>query len=258
MRRTLAALFLVMAVAAVAGIHEAAAHECQPVKKGSKKQTCHATPVVPNWRGSYIPLFGVNDVRCDVRDKACHDRRAEQQRWRDEWGCDTQYCFWFKWGQSAPPFGDGSPQSIHTGMAADHSMTEDAHSAQGHGTDEGNHDTHGGSVFVDLCLASDQGTSYQGKPGACAGPRDTQVGFNIVDHDPCGPPQPGDIPVPCSDEYHVIRPLDPEYTQEQNEQDRAEIQRYAENPGEWLCGYKRKDDARNTQPVPQNPPCDMF
>jgi hypothetical protein len=259
MRRYAVVVAMLVVAAGVLGVslRDAVAHECDKPKHGQRTEACHPTPLVHGWRGSFVPLFGVNGVRCDNADPSCYDRRSREQRWREEWGCDTQYCFWLKWGQSAPAISDGNPQSLHAGMAADHSMTEAAHESSYHGPGESNHKAHGGSAYADICVASDKGTSYQHQPGACTGPKDTQVGFNVVDHDPCGlpvnPRKPTDvgIPIPCSDEYHVVRPLDTPYTQQQMAESQAETQRYANNPQEWLCGYRYKDNNKKYGAVPQ-------
>lgn len=242
MRRVALLLAALVVLGLLVGLGSASAHECTDPNNPA---TCHPTPVYPNWRGQYVPLFGVNDTRCE--DETCKENRRREQRWRDEWGCDVQWCTWADIQFSGLPFtsGDGQPMSVHTGMAADHSFGELAHTTEGHGTQEGNHDSHGGSVYADVCLASDEGTSYDGQPGECGGVEDTQAGANIVDHNPCGPPI-NEIPLPCFDEYHVVRPLDPAYTQEQMEESQEEIQRDVEDPHEYLCGYEG---------IPQNDPC---
>jgi hypothetical protein len=219
---------VVVGVVVVGG--SAAAHECT-TDPDTGEETCGPTPVYPNWRPQYVPLFGANDTRCETEE--CKENRRDQQRWRDENGCENQYCSWNDVNTSVD---DGSPMSVHAGMAADHSMFEAAHSSEGHGTDEGNHDTHGGSVFADICVGSDAGTSYEGHSGACEDPSDTQIGANIIDHNPCGVPPPT-LPVPCFDEYHVVRPLDSAYTMEQMEESQEQIGQILDDPGTYLCGY---------------------
>ena len=229
MKRRLAMLVLgVLTLTLVTGAGTASAHECSP----DESEPCHPTPVYPNWRPQYVPLLGVNDSRCE--DETCKENRRDAQRWRDEWNCDTQFCIWLKFGFS---FDDGSPQSVHGGAAGDHSLFEAAHSSEGHGTEEGNHDAHGGAIYYDLCLAGDAGTSYEDQAGACDGVEDTQVGLTILDHNPCGvPPFPG-VPFPCIDEYHVVRPFDADYSTEQMEESQEQIQQDMEDPESYLCGY---------------------
>lgn len=260
MRRKIVLLLITIAVVGlVAGGRGASAHECP--RDDPNHPNCQPTTVVHNWRGNFVPLFGTRDVRCDTSDpktgEECAKRRQEEQRWRDEWGCDSQWCWWIKINMSGNPTEDGKPNSVHAGTAADHSLTEFAHQSEGHGSTEGNHDAHGGSVYADICLASDEGTSYEGKAGECREMKDTQVGLNIIDHDPCGlPVNPDDptnlgIPIPCSDEYHTVRPLDPDDTQGQLGDDAEELQRDVNDPHEWVCGYEYKDQNPTNGAVPQ-------
>lgn len=246
MRRTTLIVLMVVAAGLLAGLGTASAHECAP----GEPEPCHPTPVYPNWRPPYVPLFGVNDTHCETTDQGevteeeCKENRHEAQRWRDEWGCDTQWCIWAKIQFSVDD--DRKPQSVHAGTAADHSMTEGFHSSEGHGTAEGNHDSHGGSIYADVCLASDAGTSYDGQAGACERPEDTQVGINIMDHNPCGVFIPI---VACTDEYHVIRPLDLPYTMEQMEESGQQAGRLVTPEGrdDYVCGYQ---DPGSDYPVP--------
>lgn len=238
MNRRIATLVLLVAgFWLLGGLVAAQAHECPGGDPNG--EDCHPTPVYPNWRPSYVPVFGLED-------REDEEQRREAQRWRDEWGCDTQFCVWLKLGFSVF---DGSPTSVHTGAAGDHSLSEGAHSSQGHGTEEGNHDSHGGALYADVCLGSDQGTSYEGQAGDCEGVQDTQVGVTIMDHNPCGIPEPGQIPIPCSDEYYVIRPFDFEYTQAQMDNTEEELAYDLANPDDYLCGYEA---------YPSNPPCQQI
>jgi len=216
----------------VLGSSTAYAHECTYDPDTGEEIECHDTPVADDWRGNFVPVAGVNDRE---------ESRKETQRWRDEYGCDTQYCQWVNYQGSVS---DGSPQSVHAGMAADHSMFEAAHSSEQH--DEGefnNHDSHGGALYVDICVTSDEGTSYEDHPGACEGPEDTQAGYTHVDHLTC--------PMGCLDEYHVVKPLDPEYTQEQADNSIAEAQADVADPKRWLCGYEEKGSACYDEPFPE-------
>lgn len=250
MRRRIVLLLTVVAVLGlIGGIRVASAHECKDNNPDDPRK-CQDSKMVPNWRGNYIPLFEPEGIRCETEE--CQEKRRQEQRWRDEWGCDAQWCIWVKVQSDVE--GD-KPQSVHAGTAADHSMTEVAHESEGHQpvtpyTAEGNHDTHGGSIYADICLGSDDNTSYQDQPGACSDPDDTQVGMNIVDHFPCGRIAPV---YSCTDEYHVVRPLDPTYTQNQMTASVAEIQGIASDPDTWVCGYATSPqgpECRNTVPNP--------
>jgi hypothetical protein len=191
-------------------------------REGDK--VCRDTPVAPNWRDPYVPVFGLEDHEDE-------EERRQAQRWRDEWGCDTQHCVWVKTNSSID---DGNPNAAHAGTAADHSMFEVAHESEDHGHTEGNHDAHGGAVFVDVCLGSEEGTSYEGQAGSCRGPEDTQVGVVLMDHNPCGLILPY---VACTDEYKILRPLDQEYNQRQIERIPDGIQLIADDPPRYLCGH---------------------
>ena len=217
-RRRIALLFVLgLAIVGLSSIASsvASAHECT-----EEDPDCHPTPVYDHWRDSYVPLF----VNQDKDDPA---KRQEAQRWRDEWGCDAQFCAWAK--PSGSVASDGQPQSLHAGMAADHSLLEAAHDSEHHGEGEGNHDAHGGALYADVCLSSEEGTSYEGQAGDCTRPEDTQVGVVIMDHLDC--------PLGCADEYHDVRPLDTEYTLAQMQDSQDNIAEIAADPHTYVCGY---------------------
>lgn len=230
MRRKLSMLIL-LAIVATMSATVASAHECNNPDDPSD---CHKTPVAENWRdGNYIPLF-------DITDREDEDQRSDAQRWREECAYYdengeyqyNQFCVWADFGQSFTPDGDGniSPNEVHVGGAGTHCfLGEFAHQCQGHNDREGTHDAHGGTVYADICLTENPESKY-----CDDGMKDTQVGATVMDHNPCG------IVVPiaaCTDEYHVIRPFDQDYTQEQMEQSFAYMQRIIENPHLYLCGY---------------------
>src|SRR5688572_21400750 len=172
-RKTLATIVttvLVMGLGMIVGPSGVSAHECadRPTRPGAKAPVtneCEDTAVAPNWRDPYVPLFSLPDHEDE-------DQRRDAQRWRDEWGCDTQHCVWVKDNTSVD---GGQPAGVHAGTAADHSMFEVAHQSEDHGSAESNHDAHGGAIYLDVCLASEAGTSYEGQAGACTGPEDTQA-----------------------------------------------------------------------------------
>jgi hypothetical protein len=121
-----------------------------------------------------------------------------------------------------------APNRWHAGFAANHCfLFEAAHQCEDHHTDygEGVHDTHGGSIYVDLCLTPGPESRY-----CQEGMKDTQVGINAVDHLGCAP-------AGCLDEYHVVRPFDPDYTQRQMENSESEIQDHVAEPGRYVCGH---------------------
>lgn len=191
------------------------------------EETCGPTDVYPNWRDNYVPLF-------DLADREDEQQRRDAQRWRDENGCDTQFCTWADPSVSVnDPEG---PATLHAGIAGDHTLTEGAHDDEGHdGSEFGNHDSHGGAVYADVCAGTDAGTSHEGQAGACTGPQDTQVGITVVDHLDC--------PAGCADEYHVVRPLDPAYTEEQASDSQRDLAAVAADPQRWACGYEEQGSA---------------
>ena len=218
----------------------ASAHEC--TNDPQTEQTpdeCHDTPVMPNWRGTYIPLF-------DIEDREDEQQRYDAQRWRDE--CDNgketsiedyegrQQCAWFYGGTTGFKDDNGnlSPNEAHVGFAATHCfLFEFAHQcSDGHDgsvTGEGVHDAHGGALYVDVCLQPNPESKYCND-----GAKDTQVGVTIMDHNPCGTVVPV---VACTDEYKVVRPLDTEYTQAQMANTQEDTQAILDDPYTWLCGY---------------------
>lgn len=233
MRRRIATLAaLIVLVGALGSLTAALAHECT-TDPDTGQEECHPTPVYPNWRPNRVPVLGL-----DNRDDP--EQRREAQRWRDEWGCRQQFCVWLDFSNSV---NSGTPNEIHAGMAGDHSfLGEAAHQSEGHGTNEGNHDSHGGALYADICLAEDEGTSYQGMPGECdEGLEDTQVGLTVLDHNPCPA---------CEDNYHLVRPFDndcedadqPSHRRYCNERmfqnSMNEIQFDVTHPVTWFCGYR--------------------
>lgn len=188
---------------------------------------CGPTDVYPNWRDNFVPLF-------DLADRDDEQQKRDAQRWRDENGCENQFCIWANpSGSVDDPEG---PATLHAGMAGEHALGEAAHSDENHSdTEFGNHDSHGGSIYADVCLGTDNGTSYEDNAGACEDMYDTQVGITVVDHLTC--------PAGCADEYHVIRPLDAEYTQEQANDSQRDIGEIAADPQRYICGYEEQGSA---------------
>ena len=188
---------------------------------------CGPTDVYPNWRDNVVPAF-------DLADRDDEQQKRDAQRWRDENGCEKQFCIW------ASPSGSvddpEGPATIHAGMAGEHALGEAAHSDEDHtDTEFGNHDSHGGSIYADICLGTDNGTSYEDNAGSCEDMYDTQVGITVVDHLTC--------PAGCADEYHIVRPLDPEYTQEQMADSQRDIGEIAADPQRYACGYEEMGSA---------------
>lgn len=217
-------LFTVVGLAVLAPA--ALAHEC-PAGTGPTSPECQPAAVYPDWRPNYVPVM-------DLQDRSDEQQKRDAQRWRDENGCHGQFCVW------ADPSGsvddEAGPGTLHAGSAGDHSLGEGAHSDEGHEQNEfGNHDTHGGSIYADICAGSDAGTSYEGRAGDCTGPEDTQVGITIVDHLTC--------PMGCMDEYHVVRPLDSDYTEAQVANSARDTETALSDPQRHLCGYEQYDSA---------------
>ena len=188
---------------------------------------CEPSGVYPNWRDNVVPLF-------DLEDRDDEQQKRDAQRWRDENGCQQQFCTWANpSGSVDDPEG---PLTLHAGTAGEHALGEAAHSDEGHADDEfGNHDTHGGSIYADICLGTDDGTSFEGQAGACEDVYDSQVGITVVDHLTC--------PAGCMDEYHVIRPTDPESTQHQLEDSQRDAGEIAADPQRYACGYEEQGSA---------------
>lgn len=220
-RRAIAVGAAVVMVLGLAGVlaNQAVAHQCTTT---TTAEECEPTDVYPNWRDNIVPV-------ADLADRDDEEQRRDAQRWRDENGCLTQYCVWADPTASVDD-GDG-PLTVHGGTAGDHSLGEAAHSDEGHVDDEfGNHDSHGGAIYVDLCLGSDAGGSYEDQAGACTGMQDTQAGITVVDHLTC--------PIGCADEYHVVRPLDQPYTEEQLADSQRDLGEIGDDPQRYACGYE--------------------
>ena len=255
MRRTIAVMAAVI-VAAGLGVSArmANAHECPD--GAENEDTCYETRVFPDYRPNVVPLFDLPD-----RDDTSHyddtgddevdgepgpgeQQRHDAQRWRAECEDDgeyRQYCGWAYGGQSgfAYPTDDPGdpdepedhiltpPNELHVGYAATHCfLAEAAHDCDAHGTDEfGTHDSHGGAIYTDVCLTQSD-DSYWCDEGV----EDTQAGVTIVDHLTC--------PIGCFDEYHVVRPADQAYTEEQMADSAVAAEGIANDPHTYVCGYE--------------------
>ena len=241
MHRKLAALILVALTGALlVGIQAASAHECEDWYDPNSEE-CTETKVYDDWRPNYIPLFDLADRDGEDGDQ----QRYDAQRWRDE--CEDkgeyrQQCLWLYGGQSVmpDPRTDGEPMDpidgifsrpneLHFGYAATHCfLAEGAHDCDRHGDNEfDTHDSHGGAIYVDVCVSSNDNSKYCDE-----GMKDTQAGVTIVDHLTC--------PTGCFDEYHVVRPFDQEYTAKQTDNSVAAVDRIANDPLRHLCGYEDK------------------
>ena len=232
MRRTFAAMLLLMLAAGTfVGIRAASAHQC-PEGTPPDDPACQDTAVYPDWRPNYVPLFDLSD-----RDgPEGEQQRYDAQRWRDECNNDGEYrqqCAWFYSGQSVRPYPGTDPagetprpNEFHAGYAASHCfLAEAAHDCDSHDqTEFGTHDSHGGAVYVDVCLSPNPDSKY-----CDDGAEDTQAGVTIVDHLDC--------PFGCFDEYHVVRPLDSAYTEEQMSDSATAAGGIAADPKGHVCGY---------------------
>lgn len=240
---------LAAALAPLALARPSEAHDC-------RTDPCSTTPPSREWRDNYLPVADAPD-RHD-------DSRTQYQRWRDEYGCTTQFCVWVDFGLSPWPYlppdgdpGDMTPQEAHAGAAGNHSLTEAAHQSEDHGQDcepddacEGIHDRHGGAAYADVCLGANAGGGASvHDPDSCdEGTKDTEFGVVIVDKNPC--PLDVTFPIPCFDEYHVLRPADGDYTGAQLEMTGAWAEAMRDDPDaprRWLCGYP--PEGNSTCPV---------
>lgn len=264
MTRRLAGIVLaIAAVLLIGGLDRAFAHDCE----NPDNTNCRPTPVQPDWRaGNWIPLFDIDrdcsnaagstdpcgdDVDHDSNGDGVidgRDARYDAQRWRDECAQpgqveDNQFCVWLDFGTSLFSGGDpdpfnAEPNEVHAGTAGSHCfLSEFAHDCEDHYIpgpySEGVHDAHGGSSWVDLCLAANPDSKY-----CDDGLKDTQAGVIVMDHNPCGLPIPI---VACIDEYHVVRPFDTDRTVEQMQESAAYAQQIADDPATYLCGKRDQD-----------------
>ena len=235
MRRRWSAWFLVSVLVAsglVFGVGAASAHQC-PDDAPPGDPECHETPVYEDWRSNVIPLFDLPDREEQEPGSDGEQQRRDAQRWREECADGDQYrqqCAWAYGGQSVTEYDTDEngprPNELHAGYAANHCfLAEGAHDCDGHDeTEFGTHDSHGGAVYADVCLAPNPDSKY-----CDDGVEDTQVGVTVVDHLDC--------PMGCMDEYHVVRPADTAYTTEQMEDSQAAVERIATDPKTQLCGY---------------------
>ena len=228
-----AVVAVVMGGGLVAVAPSAWAHQCPDGDTTSPE--CRETEVYPDWRPNYVPLFDLPARDEQGSGTEGEQQRKEAQRWRE---CDDaedgeqQQCAWVEGGNSARPYetdlDNPRPNELHIGYAASHCfLAELAHDCDSHKDNEfGTHDSHGGATYVDVCLSSNpDGTRCDD------GMSDTQAGVTVVDHLTC--------PVGCADEYHVVRPLDQEYTNEQMADSAVAIERIAADPQRHVCGYEK-------------------
>lgn len=244
------AMLGILALAVVAGVMTlggtALAHECG--YDPQNPELCRETPVMPNWRGTYVPLF-------DIEDREDESQRYDAQRWRDECANgdpnspdyqSRQQCQWAYGGTSLFPNRENderSPNELHAGFAATHCfLFEFAHQCEDHDAarGEGVHDAHGGATYVDVCLTANPESKY-----CDDGLEDTQVGVTVMDHNPCGTVVPI---VACTDEYKVVRPLDIAYTQAQMDNTVEDTQAIVADPYTWACGFEQYGDCLVPRP----------
>ncbi len=225
---------------AAGGLPEVLAHECGYDEEHPEE--CRETPVVDNWRDNYIPLF-------DLEDRDDPEQRRDAQRWREECQRDgehRQMCVWSYGGFSVvPDDGDASPNEWHLGVAATHCfLFELAHQCEEHDAsqEEGVHDTHGGALYVSICL-----TPNAESRRCSEGMEGTEAGVTIIDHFPCGMIVPI---VSCIDEYHIVRPFDDEYTARQMDNSQDAIELIVADPRRYLCGYGPGSDTPWCEAIP--------
>lgn len=237
--RRLVMVMLGVGVAAglLGGVPAASAHEC-PEGEPPDSDACEETDVYDDWRPNYVPLFDLSD-REHGEPGSAPEQRGDAQRWREECaddGQERQQCQWLYGGTSvqeypSDPEGEAAPRpnELHVGYAANHCfLAEAAHDCDGHDEGEfGTHDSHGGAIYVDICLSANPDSKY-----CDDGMEDTQAGVTIVDHLTC--------PMGCFDEYHVVRPLDAEYTEDQMGDSAAAAEQIASDPRRHVCGYEEQ------------------
>ncbi|HEX9774159.1 MAG TPA: hypothetical protein VGB83_01075 [Actinomycetota bacterium] len=217
-------------------------------------ESCEESKAVEDWRGSYVPLFEPVDNS--------REARFDQQRWHEECakpdGESAQMCQWAYGGVSAFPNrgttespGETTPNELHVGFAASHCfLFEFAHQCEDHAEErgEGVHDRHGGAIYIDIC-----GTPNLQSKHCRNGIVDTQIGITVIDHNACGTFVPI---VACTDEYHVLRPFDPDYTQAQMEQSLDAIQVALADPKaflrEWFCGHEEFSSTPDDPDTPED------
>ncbi len=214
------------------GLGVAAAHQCGD--KPQKKDNCHETAVYEDWRPNYVPLFDLSERDQQGAGTEGEQQRRDAQRWRDECSDDGEYrqqCAWAYGGSSGTEYptdvSGPRPNELHVGYAANHCfLAEAAHDCDSHEeTEFGTHDSHGGAVYVDVCVAENP-DSKRCDDGA----EDTQAGVTVVDHLTC--------PIGCADEYHVVRPADGDYTTRQMDGSVTAVEGIAADPRGHLCGYE--------------------
>lgn len=239
MRRLLLVLLGVgVAAGLLAGVQVAWAHQC-PEGEPPDSEECQETAVYDDWRPNYVPLFDLADREYGDPSSA-EDQRRDGQRWRDECaddGDERQQCGWLYGGTSVQEYDSDSPDEplsrpneLHVGYAANHCfLAEGAHDCDSHGDESefATHDSHGGAIYVDACLSANPDSKW-----CDDGVEDTQAGVTIVDHLTC--------PLGCFDEYHVVRPFDTEYTEQQMENSQEAAPQIAADPQRHLCGYEEK------------------
>jgi hypothetical protein len=266
MKRRIATILIAAFAITLVGGSAAQAHWCHDPEE---QNDCETTPVAPDWRiGNYIPFFdidrdcdadGTDPNEADCADTVGHDSdgdgdidgddaRYDSQRWRDECaqpdGEANQFCVWADFGTSgfSDTTEDPEPNEIHIGTAGSHCfLFEFAHQCEDHyvTNPEAAHDAHGGAIFVDLCLAANADSKW-----CDDGMKDTQAGLTIMDHNPCGAPVPV---VACIDEYHVVRPFDDAYTNEQMSDSQEYATYISENPDDYVCGREGFPDYTDGQ-----------
>lgn len=244
MRRKLAALLMLTMVGALlVGIQSASAHQCEE-DYPSEDAECEETAVYDDWRPNYVPLFDLADRDQQEDGSDGEQQRYDAQRWRDECNNDGEYrqqCLWLYGGQSIVPDENSDPEGydaidgifsrpneLHFGYSATHCfLAEGAHDCDRHGSGSefDTHDSHGGALYADVCLSANDNSKYCDE-----GLKDTQAGVTIVDHLTC--------PMGCFDEYHVVRPFDQEYTEEQMADSVAATEAAASDPQRHICGYE--------------------
>ncbi len=226
----------------VVGVQVAEAHQC-PDPYEPNDPACEETPVYDDWRPNYVPLFDLSEREYGNSGSA-EEQRRDAQRWREECRSydqdgnveERQQCAWVYGGQSIQKYDEsdpddaqtGRPNELHVGFGASHCfLAEGAHDCDAHGDDSefATHDSHGGALYVDVCLAENPDSKW-----CDDGVEDTQAGVTAVDHLTCL--------MGCLDEYHVVRPFDTDYTERQMDNSVHASGHIVGDPVGHVCGYE--------------------
>ncbi|MGH7897632.1 MAG: hypothetical protein ACREQQ_06750 [Candidatus Binatia bacterium] len=138
----------------------------------------------------------------------------------------------------APP--SEAPSSIHYNHSPDHAWLGLAHSSSQHGdTEFSSHDTHGGTIWADIYLPSEDDPTRT---------RDSNAGNSIIEHLGCPT---------CTDEYHEVW-ADPERTIFQIGEIPGQTEQVGRNPDRWIGGHQDDEQPPDQLNSPTKPVSDAI